>query len=84
MHTKITKDQFLELVDLAIAVHGPRELHDWGSIDGSSYQDNLDEAIAEYYFWTHHYDGSPRVVNPTYDLNWPRYSQEILNHWTEG
>jgi len=89
MDTKITKKEFLALVDLASAVHGFHKVRMQGSYeaDPKVHATNLDRAIAAYVFFTYRFDGSQRTAAPSlykYETPMIKDGQTILNHWTEG
>lgn len=80
MNEKITKAQFLELVDLAIAVHGFEKLWELGYNEGrEAHEESLDQAVADYVFWTYDNDGTLREGNGS----WGEWQRVILNHWTK-
>lgn len=78
---KISKTQFLELVELAIACFGAKALHDKGeNLDTDACKESLDDAIADYVFWTHAASGRP-YTEPEMSFYADDYGA-VLSHWT--
>lgn len=78
---KISKTQFLELVELSIAVHSAEVLHNKGQkLDTDAYKESLDDAIADYVFWTH--SGTGRPYGPEELAYYTDDYSAVLAHWT--
>lgn len=78
---KISKSQFLELVELAIACYGLEALYTEGSRRwDTEYLKTIDHAVAGYVYWT--YDRSPDggVIKAPYQ--YADNANLVINHWT--